>query len=226
MFDWRHELVDHRPARTTSGRSGSSSSSTRRGLAYKKKAAVNWCPADKTVLANEQVDRRPRASAAARWSSSGSWSSGSSGSPTTPTGCSPTWTTVEMDWSESTKTAQRNWIGRSEGAEIVFPIGGPADRRTDGPTDECARSGSSPPGRTRSSARRSWCWRRSIRWSTRSPRPTQRAEVEAYRERAATKDLVARKVGDREKTGVFTGGVRASTRRPASRSRSGSPTTC
>ena len=36
--------------------------------------------------------------------------------------------------------------------------------------------------------------------------PEQRAEVEAYRSAAASKDLVSRKVGDREKTGVFTGG--------------------
>ena len=36
--------------------------------------------------------------------------------------------------------------------------------------------------------------------------PDQRAEVEAYRQAAASKDLVSRKVGDREKTGVFTGG--------------------
>ena len=36
--------------------------------------------------------------------------------------------------------------------------------------------------------------------------PEQRAEVEAYRQAAASKDLVSRKVGDREKTGVFTGG--------------------
>ena len=111
-----------------------------------------------------------------------------------------------MDWSDSTTTAQRNWLGRSEGAELVFPIGG---RRTGGPTDRRTsgrRSGSTPPAPTRSSGRRSWCWRRSIRWWTRSPLPEQRAEVEAYRQAAASKDLVSRKVGDREKTGVFTGG--------------------
>ncbi len=64
---------------TTSGRSGSSCSCFKRGLAYKKKAAVNWCPNDKTVLANEQVSTGC-ASAAARWWSSACWSSGSSGS--------------------------------------------------------------------------------------------------------------------------------------------------
>ena len=56
------------------------------GLAYRKEAAVKWCPNDQTVLANEQVSTAA-ASAAARWSKSGSSSSGSSASPTTPSAC-------------------------------------------------------------------------------------------------------------------------------------------
>src|SRR6201991_3692289 len=89
----------------------------RRGLAYRKEAAVNWCPKDATVLANEQViDGR----------------------------CERCGTLVELrqleqwffritdyadrllddldtiEWPEHVKTMQRNWIGRSEGAEVVF----------------------------------------------------------------------------------------------------------
>ncbi len=92
----------------------------RRGLVYRKKAAVNWCPCCETVLANEQVE----------------------------TGCC--WrcaTVVEQreleqwflrittyaerllndldrleDWPERVKIMQKNWIGRSEGAEIIFRV--------------------------------------------------------------------------------------------------------
>src|ERR671914_457198 len=88
-----------------------------RGLAYRKEAAVNWCPKDATVLANEQViDGR----------------------------CERCGTPVEVrqleqwffritdyadrllddletiDWPHHVVTMQRNWIGRSEGAEVTF----------------------------------------------------------------------------------------------------------
>jgi leucyl-tRNA synthetase len=89
-----------------------------RGLAYRKEAAVKWCPKDQTVLANEQVDAEGR--------------------------CERCGSLVEVrqleqwffritdyaerllsdldqiDWPEHVKTMQRNWIGRSEGAEVTF----------------------------------------------------------------------------------------------------------
>src|ERR671936_190754 len=89
------------------------------GLAYRKAAPVNWCPHDQTVLANEQViDGR----------------------------CELCGTEVEarnleqwffritayadallddhalLDWPDRTITIQRNWIGRSEGAEVLFRV--------------------------------------------------------------------------------------------------------
>ncbi len=89
-----------------------------RGLAYRKDAAVNWCPNDATVLANEQVK---------------------------PDGtCERCGATVEarqleqwfcritdyadrllddletVEWPDNVVTMQRNWIGRSEGAEVAF----------------------------------------------------------------------------------------------------------
>jgi len=97
----------------------------KKGLAYQKETPANWCPKDKTVLANEQVVTR----------------STSSGQVAT---CERCGTEVEqrmmmqwnlkitdyadrliddltdLDWPLQIKESQRNWIGRSEGAEIDF----------------------------------------------------------------------------------------------------------
>ena len=56
-------------------------------------------------------------------------------------------------WPEKVKLMQRNWIGRSLGADVEFPV----------PVARTIRSASSRRARTRSSAPRSWCSRRSIR---------------------------------------------------------------
>ena len=92
-----------------------------RGLAYRKNAPVNWCPNDQTVLANEQVidgrlralrhdgraprpdavvlqDHRLRAAAAGRHGD------------------------ARATGRSASSTMQRNWIGRSEGAEVTFTI--------------------------------------------------------------------------------------------------------
>ncbi|MPZ16465.1 MAG: leucine--tRNA ligase [Luteitalea sp.] len=91
-----------------------------RGLAYRRRATVNWCPNDATVLANEQVIDGT------------CWR------------CGATVTTRELDqwflrttayaqelldglerltdWPERVATMQRNWIGRSEGVQARFPL--------------------------------------------------------------------------------------------------------
>ena len=92
----------------------------KRGLVYKKTSTVNWCPNDKTVLANEQVHE------------------GCCWRCDTPVEQKeiPQWFIKITDyaeqllnclddlpqWPDQVKTMQRNWIGRSEGVEITFDI--------------------------------------------------------------------------------------------------------
>jgi leucyl-tRNA synthetase len=88
-----------------------------RGLAYKKKAAVNWCPGCKTVLANEQVVGGicERSGDPVEQRLLEQWFFRISDYAERLLG-----NLSKIDWSETTKTAQRNWIGRSDGAEIDF----------------------------------------------------------------------------------------------------------
>jgi len=91
-----------------------------KGLVYKKMSTVNWDPVDQTVLANEQVvDGR-------------GWRSGA----VVEQKKIPQWfiritdyadellkDLDELDgWPEQVKTMQRNWIGKSEGTELTFPL--------------------------------------------------------------------------------------------------------
>ena len=89
------------------------------GLAYKKQAAVNWCPSCKTVLANEQVigGACERCDTPVEQRFLSQWFFRISDY------AQRLLTNLDtLDWSETTKTAQRNWIGRSEGAEISFVV--------------------------------------------------------------------------------------------------------
>ena len=93
------------------------------GLAEKRMAPVNWCPSCLTVLANEQVI----AGACERCAS-----------PVVTRQLEQWFLRITkyadrllddldgLDWSEVIKTAQRNWIGRSEGLEMAFPVVGQA----------------------------------------------------------------------------------------------------
>jgi leucyl-tRNA synthetase len=91
-----------------------------RGLAFRKESPVNWCPKDATVLANEQVVQ----GACERC-----------GTPVERRDLTQWFFRITdyaqrllddmddlVDWPERVVTMQRNWIGRSEGAEVTFSI--------------------------------------------------------------------------------------------------------
>jgi leucyl-tRNA synthetase len=95
-----------------------------KGLVYKKTAPVNWCPNDMTVLANEQVidgccwrcDTQVERKEIAQWFLKiTAYADELLASLETLDG-----------WPEQVKTMQANWIGRSEGVEMDFPVSGMA----------------------------------------------------------------------------------------------------
>ena len=87
------------------------------GLAYRKEAAVKWCPNDQTVLANEQVvdGRCERCGYEVESKQLEQWFF-----RITDYAERLLEDLNDIAWPEHVKTMQRNWIGRSEGAEVVF----------------------------------------------------------------------------------------------------------
>ena len=87
------------------------------GLAYRKEAAVNWCPNDQTVLANEQVidGRCERCGHEVEVRQLEQWFF-----RITDYADRLVDDLDAIEWPEHVKTMQRNWIGRSEGAEVTF----------------------------------------------------------------------------------------------------------
>jgi leucyl-tRNA synthetase len=162
-------------------------------LAYKKQAAVNWCPKDKTVLANEQVvgGHCERCGTPVEQRLLEQWFFRISDyAPRLLENLD------HIDWSETTKTAQRNWIGRSEGAEISF-----ATRDVKGVDCEIRVFTTRPDtiyGAT---------------YMVLAPehplvdqltKPKEKEKVEAYRDKTKKQDIITRKTST-EKTGIFIG---------------------
>jgi leucyl-tRNA synthetase len=166
------------------------------GLAYKKNGSVNWCPSCKTVLSNEQViaGACERCGTQVEQRVLNQWYF----RITDYAGrlLDNLDDATKMDWSESTVLAQKNWLGRSEGATLRF--------RVAGHDQEIAVYTTRPDtifGAT---------------FMVLAPEhplvseittDAQRGAVDGYRAQAASKDLVSRKVGDRDKTGVATGAM-------------------
>ncbi len=190
------------------------------GLAVRKEAPVNWCPSCMTVLANEQViaGRCERCETPVEQQRIAQWFFRITEYAERLLGNLET-----IDWSETTKKAQRNWIGRSEGGVLRFPILG-VEQANGGdvspPKLELAQG--APPGHDPTPAaphievfttRPDTVF--GATYMVLSPEhplvddvtdEVHAEAVVAYREKAAAKDLVARQKVEKTKTGVFTGG--------------------
>ncbi len=162
------------------------------GLAYRKKAPVNWCPSCQTVLANEQVidGRCERCGTEVVRKDLVQWFF-----KITAYAEKLLEGHKKIDWPEKTIEMQRNWIGRSEGAEIEFPVDGHPDMELKVFT-----------------TRPDTLW--GVTYMVLAPEhplvqklttPDRRKEVEAYVENARKVSEIERTSTEREKTGVFTG---------------------
>jgi leucyl-tRNA synthetase len=96
-----------------------------RGLAYKKRSTVNWCPSCQTILANEQVEagRCWRCDSEVEAKEIEGWFF----KITDYADELLAWCDRLPGWPERVLTMQRNWIGRSEGAEFDLPVVGRPD---------------------------------------------------------------------------------------------------
>jgi len=169
-----------------------------RGLAYKAKGPVWWCPNDQTVLANEQVIETPGAPPVCE----------RCGAEVAKRDLEQWYLRITdyaeellreldgLDWPERVKTMQRNWIGRSEGARLRFEL-------ETGDTLEVFTT------------RPDTVW--GATFMVMAPEhplvpaittDDRRAEVEAYVAKARQETEIERQSTDagRPKTGVFTGG--------------------
>jgi leucyl-tRNA synthetase len=162
----------------------------KQGLAYEAEVPVNWCPALGTVLANEEVVdgkseigghpvvRRPMKQWMLRITAYAERLLADLDG---------------LDWPESIKDLQRNWIGRSEGAEVAFPVNG---------QDRVLRIFTTRPdtmfGATYMVVSPEHPWVAEL------ATPAQREAVTAYCEQAARRSDRDRQTA-KDKTGVFTG---------------------
>lgn len=189
MFDWRHELSTTDPA-YYKWTQWLFLQLFKAGLAYKKRAAVNWCPKDKTVLANEQVidGRCERCDTPVEQRFLDQWFF-----RITNYAERLLENLQNLDWSSSTVLLQRNWIGRSQGAELIFetPSGPKITVFTTRPDTVFGAT-----------------------YLVLAPEHPlvdgltaveQRSVVKAYQREVQSKDVVSRRVGDKTKTGVFIG---------------------
>lgn len=161
------------------------------GLAYRKEAPVNWCPSCNTVLANEQVidGYCERCSSEVTKKNLTQWFF-----KITKYADELLEKLDELDWPDMTKKVQKNWIGRSEGAEIEFSV-----ENTDIKFNVFTTRADTLYGVTY------------VVLAPESPivdmitTAEQKNAVEEYKEMAKKQSEIERMSTSKEKTGVFTG---------------------
>ena len=117
-YDWNREIGTHRPD-YYKWTQWFFIQLYKKGLAYKKEAPVNWCPKDQTVLANEQVvnGKCERCDSEVIQKNMSQWFF-----KITDYADRLIEDLDKVDWPESTKINQRNWIGRSDGMLFISPV--------------------------------------------------------------------------------------------------------
>ncbi len=191
MFDWRREAISSDPSyyRWTEW---FFLQLFKHGLAYRKQAPVDWCPNDNTTLAREQVvgeDRRcERCGTQVIKKELEQWFFRTTNYAEELLDFEP------IDWPERVQLLQTNWIGRSEGASVIFRTeqGDPLEVFTTRPDT---------------------LW--GATFMVLAPEhplvakitsTEQQEEVAAYVAQAARQSDIEREAQDKEKSGVFTGG--------------------
>jgi len=162
-----------------------------KGLAYRGDAPVNWCPRDETVLANEQVinGRCERCDTPVVKRQMTQWFY-------RITKYADELLRFEgLDWPERVRTLQTNWIGRSEGAEMTFPV--------EGHPGEEIRFFTTRPDTIYGATFMVLAPEHPL--VEKIVAPKHRAEVDRYVQHARNMAEIERTVAEREKTGVDTG---------------------
>jgi leucyl-tRNA synthetase len=162
-----------------------------RGVAYKRLASVNWCPKDNTVLANEQIvngvcwrcGTKPTKKDLEQWFFK-----------ITAYADRLLDDLEQLDrWPERVRVMQANWIGRSHGAELAFPV----------QAEEPIRVFTTRPDTVFGATFMVLAPEHPL--VSRIVTPEQKAAVDAYIEQTRSETEIERLSTEHEKTGVFTG---------------------
>lgn len=162
-----------------------------KGLAYRKKAPVNWCPSCNTVLANEQVvdGACERCSSEVKKKDLTQWFF-----KITDYADELLDKLDGLDWPEKTKSMQKHWIGRSYGAQVTFKV-----KDSDLQFDVFTTRADTLNG---------------VTYVVLAPEnklvdeltlPEYKEAVESYKEEASKQSDIERQSSSKEKSGVFTG---------------------